>query len=122
MLKMRMGRNPLESELQAALLLAAPACLPRVRLFRRNIGKAKKNGYTVQFGITGQCDLYALVRGGRHIEIELKSATGTLEPEQKDWRAWCERWEIPYLLLSGEVGETVKETVERWCGEIRDLI
>ena len=109
----------LESELQTALLLAAPGRLPSLRLFRRNIGEARlRGGYTVQFAIPGQCDLYGVVRGGGHLEIEIKGLKTRVEPEQKTWAAWCAEWCVPYLLLRPEKGETVEQTVDRWCREI----
>lgn len=125
MLEVRMGRNQmsLESQFQSALLLAAPARLPSLRLFRRNIGEARlRGGYTVQFAIPGQCDLYGIVRGGGHIEIELKGLKTRVEPEQRAWADWCAEWRVPYLLLRPEKSETVTQTVYRWCHEIENQI
>jgi hypothetical protein len=113
-----------ESVLQSALLLAAPACLPDLRLFRRNVGEARMRGYTVSFGIPGQCDLYGYVRGGRTIEVELKAFGQKIKPgsDQDKWRAWCISWGVPHVVLTGGKGETVRETVERWIGELRSVI
>lgn len=116
----------LESQLQTALLLAAPARLPWLRLFRRNIGEARmRGGYTVSFGLPGQCDFYGYVRGGRApIEIELKAAGKKIKPgsDQDKWRSWCLEWGVPHVVLTGRKEETVEETVERWIGELRVLI
>lgn len=113
----------LESELQSALLLAAPARLPMLRLFRRNIGEARlRGGYTVQFAIPGQCDLYAIVRDGGHVEIELKGLKTRIEPEQRAWADWCAEWRVPYLLLRPAASETKQETIERWCREIAAVL
>lgn len=112
----------LESQLQARLLLVAPERLPTLRLFRRNISTVNLRGYKVQFGIPGQGDLYGLVRGGRHLEIELKSATGSLNPEQRAWREWCIGWGIPHVVLKARKDETVEETVERWCDELLPIV
>lgn len=112
----------LESDYQAALLLAAPGALPNLRLFRRNIGAAKFHGHTVRFAIKGQCDLWGLARGGMHIELELKAPGGRLSPDQANWRSFCLAWGVPYLLLKAERTETVEGAVERWMGEIRSLL
>ena len=113
----------LESQLQVALLLAAPTRLPSVRFFRRNIGAAKMHGgATVRFAIPGQADLYGVTRGGGHLEVELKAAGRHLEPDQRAWAAWCAEWEVPHIVLTGRKEETIEETVERWLGELERLI
>lgn len=113
----------LESTLQTALLLALPARLPDVRFFRRNVGAAKFGGATVRFAIKGQCDLYAVTRGGRrHLECELKAYGERLKPDQRAWQAWCKEWEIPHIVLTGGKDETVEETVDRWIGELAAIL
>ena len=107
-----------ESRLQAALLLAAPGFLPDLRLFRRNVMVARVEGRSVRTCIKGQCDLYGYIRGGKTIEVELKSAKGRMRPEQRAWAAWCVGWGIPHLVLKAQAEETVEQTVERWCDEI----
>lgn len=112
----------LESQLQSRLLLVAPERLPALRLFRRNIGEARmRGGYTVRFALPGQCDLYGYVRGGRVIEIELKAPGRGLSADQRTWRAFCLEWGVPHVVLTGRKEETVDETVERWCGELKAL-
>ena len=113
--------NHLESTLQSALLLAAPGELPNVRFFRRNVGVAKMRGATVSFAVAGQCDLYGLVKGGRALEVE-RIATGTLKPDQRDWRDWCVAWSVPHIVLKAKKDETVEQTVSRWIVELRALI
>jgi|GEM_PF-2930006 len=113
-----------ESQLQQALLLTAPTGLPSWRLFRRNIGSATmRGGFEVKFGIKGQCDLYGLIRGGQHVEIELKAAGKRIKPgsDQDTWRAWCLSWNVPHVVLTGLKNETVDETVSRWIEELRAL-
>jgi len=119
-------KNPLESKLQTALLLAAPRELPDLRLFRRNVGSGQfvdyaGHGRVVQFGIAGQADLYTIARGGMHTEVELKSATGTLSTEQKKWADFCHAWGVPHIVLKAKKDETVEETVRRWCTELREM-
>lgn len=114
----------LESQLQVALLLAAPERFRDLRLFRRNIGAARMRGdFVVRFAIPGQCDLYGILRGGRgHLEIELKGVGKPLSPVQKEWAAWCAEWKVPHVVLRAENGETEEQTVERWCVELGALI
>lgn len=115
----------LESQLQTAMLLAAPACLPSLRLFRRNVGEAKmRSGHTVNFGIAGQCDLYGFLRGGRVVEVELKAAGKKIKPgsDQDKWRTWCLEWGVPHIVLTGRKEESVAETVARWIEELRALL
>ncbi len=119
-----LSQMSLESELQARLLLVAPERLPTLRLFRRNVGKARIRGYEVRFGLPGQCDLYGYLRGGRTIEIELKAPGKRIVAgsDQDRWRAWCVGWGVPHVVLTGAFGETVEETAERWCAELAAVI
>lgn len=113
----------LESHLQSLLLLAAPLALPSIRFFRRNIGKAKYGEHTVRFGIPGQCDLYAIGRGGKlHLEVELKNVGKTLNQDQKAWRDWCLEWEVPHIVLKALKDETDVQTIERWLEELRSTL
>ena len=113
--------NPLESELQSALLFAAPTALPTLRLFRRNVGAATYGKNTVTFGTKGMADLWGYWRGGRAIELELKAATGVSSKEQKAWAAFCRAWGVPHAVLRAREGETIAETVARWIEEVRTL-
>ena len=119
----RTSRSSLESALQARLLRVAPVALPDLRLFRRNVGSARvRGGAVVTFAIAGQCDLYAIEKTtARHIEIELKSATGSLEPDQRAWRNFCESWGIPHAVLKAQKDETLDDTIGRWCRELKNL-
>lgn len=109
-----------ESELQWALLKAAPAAIPHLRLFRRNVGTVRVQNRTMRFGVAGQADLYGVFRGGLHLELELKAAGGRLSPEQRAWQAFCLSWKVPHVLLVGGASETTDQTVERWIAEIRE--
>lgn len=103
------------------LLLEAPKRLPDVRLFRRNIAVARIHKRVVHFAVAGQCDLYGITRGGRHLEIELKSATGTMSDEQLAWQRWCLAWSVPHVVLRAERDEEPVQTVARWCDELVDF-
>jgi hypothetical protein len=116
----------IETDLLALFIRRAPFVCPTVRLFRRNIIKRKVviDGRSVMLvnGIPGQGDAEAIVRGGRHIEIETKAAKGRMRAAQKRWQAWCLKWEVPHLKLQARAGETPEETVERWCIELRGAL
>lgn len=123
-----MSKNVLEGELQVAFLLEAPKVFPELRLFRRNVMKIRvadpRTGRvrSMRFAVPGQCDLYGICTGGLHVEIELKSATGSLEPDQRSWRDFCSEWCIPYALLKAKKGESIPETIARWMVELRQAI
>jgi hypothetical protein len=113
-----------ESTLKRALLLAAPRELPDLRLFNRPILRVKlpNPDRTFAIGIRGQSDLYGLYRGGLHIELELKTAKGTMRAHQLTWRAFCLKWGVPHFVLQARTDESVDQTVGRWCGEIRAVV
>ena len=117
----------IESDYQRLLLLEAPKRLPHVRLFRRNVGAVKAavgaDGAArwTRFGIPGQSDLWAVVRGGYIIEIEIKGLAGSLSPVQRAWRDFCLGWGVPWLLLKPLKGEAPEATVARWIGDIERL-
>lgn len=65
-------------------ILATFGGLPFLRLWRQNTGAAKmRDGSYVSFGLVGSADLSGLLRCGRRVEIEVKSATGRVRPEQE---------------------------------------
>lgn len=113
-----------ESELGDAFARLAPYKLPRVRVFRRQIVHGQmKAGYWAAAGIRGQCDYYAIELGGRHIEIEIKSAAESgnreVRQRQESWRMFCESWGILYLRPKARPGEPAADTVARWIEELR---
>ena len=119
----------LESDYSAALLLAAPAAIPELRLFKRQVMLVKVPtagrgpARSVAVGVKGQSDLYGIVRGtGRHLELELKALRGVLTDDQKSWLSWCTSWGIPAAVLRPQRAETLEQTVARWCAEILVLV
>ena len=108
----------LESDYLHALLLRAATEFRDVALFRRNVGAVRVEGRYFRAGIEGQADIYGLGRGGRHFEIEVKRFT-KLSPAQLRWRDWCDKRDIPWLLLDVLLGELPAQTIERWVGELR---
>lgn len=113
---------PTEIQLQSALLLEAPRVLTSARLFRRNVGAARFKGHVVQFGIPGQCDLYAITRASIHVEVELKLWMGRLRPAQIEWKSFCESWGVRWVLLQSWKQESVDQTVRRWIYELQSSL
>lgn len=110
-----------ETDLLHRFIARVPYELPNVRVFRRNIIDGQlTTGQRVRNGIKGQSDAYAIVKGARHIEIEAKSLHGRFSPEQTAWRAFCERFEIPYLPL--RACESGEQTITGWIDELRRVI
>lgn len=110
-----------ETQLMRLLLERAPAELPDARLFRRNVGRFRSfdGARVVHVGIEGQADLYALLRGGIIVEIETKSATGSLRVAQERWRSFCAAWGIRHLLLCAPKGATPDDVVTGWIEQLR---
>lgn len=107
-----------ESDLKSQFLLRAPVALPELRLFRRNVGVARAaSGNMVRFGIKGLPDLYGLWRGGKYIELELKSKNGRLRPEQAAYAAWCKTWGITHLVLV-EASLNPESSIDDWIRQI----
>jgi hypothetical protein len=112
-----------EHDLLHAFIERVPYRLPHARIFRRNIINVETSrGYRVRNGIAGQADAYALVRGGRHVELETKAAAGRLAPVQKAWRAYCASFEIPHLVLRARKDEAPADTVDRWIDELQAVL
>lgn len=115
-----------EHDLLALFIREAPKALPDLRVFRRNIIRqtVKRDGREVHLrnGIPGQADAYALLRGGRHVEIETKAATGRMRVAQERWRAFCSAWGVPHLVLKARAGEALADTVTRWIDELRGVL
>lgn len=115
----------LESALKRLFLAELPKMLPELRLINRVVGNFEARGRpgspirTVNVGIKGLCDLHGWRRGGQAVEVELKSATGRLRPEQLHWRDWCLAWGIQHYVLSARKDETPEQTVARWIEEVR---
>lgn len=111
-----------ETDLLHRFIERTPHALPHVRVFRRSIINVEaKGGFRVKNGIKGQADAYALVRGGRHVEIETKAARGVMRSRQEAWRLFCESFQIPHLVLRARRGETPDATIERWIQELAEV-
>lgn len=58
---------------------------------RRNIAGAQKlqSGNWVRLGTKGEADIWAILKGGRHVEIEVKKPGEKPTPEQFEWLRQC---------------------------------
>lgn len=118
-----------ETQLLHLMIQRAPAELPDARIFRRNVGLFRTigpatddlvpSGRLVKVGIEGQADAYALLRGGINVEIETKSAKGAMREAQLRWRAFCETWCIPHVVLKARRGAEPDAIVAEWIEELR---
>lgn len=115
----RPPRGPNEAQYGHDLQARCTLVFPTVRMFRRNTGLIKLEDRVFRAGIPGQCDFYALGKGGRHYEIELKREHGRLSEAQRAWKEWCLTWGISWILLQVRKGEVPCETVHRWVEELR---
>lgn len=86
------------------------------------VGVAEVHGTKVRFGIAGQCDLHGFTRDGRAVEVELKSATGSLSPEQAAWRDSLRGWGVAWFCLKAARGEAPETTIIRWIAELGQAI
>lgn len=101
---------------------AASLALPRLRLFRRNVGVIKLEGRVLRAGIKGQADLYGYERDtGRAVEIEVK-LFGKLTPDQERWRDWCREWGVRWMLLAAQRDEAHGDTIARWVREVGEMM
>jgi len=79
-------------------ILRAFGTLPRLRLWRANVGVARIGTRVIRFGIPGQADLTGILPDGRRLEIEVKSPTGRQTPEQVAFQNMIEKFHGIYIL------------------------
>lgn len=75
-----------ENEIQKAILERL-ALIPGLVFWRSNSGVSRSGGRFVRFGLPGQGDITGILPGGRRFELEVKTATGKLSPEQVEFGA-----------------------------------
>ncbi|MFA6242583.1 MAG: hypothetical protein WC655_16720 [Candidatus Hydrogenedentales bacterium] len=63
---------------------------PDIKVWRQNCGAFVVGKRFVRFGIPGQADITGIMKGGRRIEIEVKTKRGKLSPEQETFRKMIE--------------------------------
>jgi hypothetical protein len=61
--------------------------MPGIRLWKNHVGVAQIKGRTIRYGLPGSSDILGIaVPNGRTIAIEVKTGTGRLSPQQKNFR------------------------------------
>lgn len=70
-----------EQEIQKSILTCL-GYLQGVIAWRQNTGVAKANGFRIRFGHVGSGDISGILRGGRRLEIEVKTPKGIVTEEQ----------------------------------------
>jgi hypothetical protein len=114
-----------ETDLLHLFIARVPFALPHVRVFRRPIinalASAGGRSFRIKSGITGQADAYAIIKGGRHVEIETKAARGRMAEAQSAWRSFCEDFAIPHLVLRADGDEHPDAIVERWINQLSEV-
>ncbi len=86
--------------------------MPRLRLWRANVGAARIGGRVVRFGITGQADLTGILPDGKRLEIEVKSPTGCQTPAQRAFEAMIEKFNGMYVLARST--DDVRRALEKY--------
>jgi hypothetical protein len=89
-----------ESEIQNAILHAFAGDV-RVRLWRNNSGVAstRDGSRFVRFGVPGQADLSGILKGGRRVELEVKTAAGRVSPQQQAFGEMVSRYGGLYAVV-----------------------
>lgn len=98
-----------ESVLVAEILLQLPQAFPNVRCWRNNTGALKdETGRLIRFGLPGSTDISGIIApSGRRLEIECKTETGRLRPEQAAFGEMIVRQGGVYILA-----RTVMDAIE----------
>ena len=79
------------------------AAHPEVVMFeRRTVGLFREEGRAIGVGVRGRGDYWAVLRDGRHIEIEAKrrDGKGRLSPNQDAFKEQCAVRGIPYAVVT----------------------
>ena len=74
---------PIAEAVLQRLILARLNLLPGVKVWRSNTGARQvAGGRVIRFGVRGQGDISGVGPNGIRIEVEVKTATGRLTPDQ----------------------------------------
>jgi hypothetical protein len=93
------SQKPPISEGQISRQITDWLTLRRVLHYRNNTGGFGKAGHFYRFGAPGAGDIVCIVRG-KHIEIEVKTASGIQSQRQFAWQKNLEAAGGIYLLVS----------------------
>jgi hypothetical protein len=96
-------------------VLLAIGSRPDCLAIRRSVGTARDptTGQCIRFGLEGEADVEAIVRGGRVVFLECKSATGTQRPAQLAFQRRVEALGATYRIIrSAEEAITAVEAAQ----------
>jgi hypothetical protein len=88
-----------EAELQAEILLAVGS-RPDCRIWRNNtgVGRSLSGDRVIRFGLVGSADLLGILRGGRFLAVEVKTAKGRQSEAQRNFQRMIESMGGVYVL------------------------
>ncbi|MFN7131953.1 MAG: hypothetical protein ACK4N5_07715 [Myxococcales bacterium] len=69
------------------------------RVWRNNVGAARTKSGFIRFGVVGQADLSGILLGGRRLELEVKTDSGSQSPSQKAFGEMIARFGGVYAVV-----------------------
>lgn len=88
-------RHNLEKRLQNQILHTFGRLFP---VYRQNVGVSQRGDHVIRFGQPGEADLWGILPGGIHVEIEVKSPDGKQSDDQRRWESQVTRAGGIYVL------------------------
>lgn len=106
-----------EAELQAEILLAVGS-RPDCRIWRNNtgVGRTLSGQRVIRFGLVGSADLLGILRGGRFLAVEVKTAKGRQSEAQRNFQRMIESMGGVYVLARDV--QTVVDVIDEETGGI----
>lgn len=106
-----------EAELQAEILLAVGS-RPDCRIWRNNtgVGRTLSGQRVIRFGLVGSADLLGILRGGRFLAVEVKTAKGRQSEAQRNYQRMIESMGGVYVLARDV--QTVVDVIDEETGGI----
>ena len=106
-----------EAELQAEILLAVGS-RPDCRIWRNNtgVGRTLSGQRVIRFGLVGSADLLGILRGGRFLAVEVKTAKGRQSEAQRNFQRMIESMGGVYVLARDV--QTVVDVIDDETGGI----
>jgi len=106
-----------EAELQAEILLAVGG-RPDCRIWRNNtgVGRTLSGQRVIRFGLVGSADLLGILRGGRFLAVEVKTAKGRQSEAQRNFQRMVEAMGGVYVLARDV--QTVIDVIDEETGGI----
>lgn len=106
-----------EAELQAEILLAVGS-RPDCRIWRNNtgVGRTLSGQRVIRFGLVGSADLLGILRGGRFLAVEVKTAKGRQSESQRNFQRMIEAMGGVYVLARDV--QTVVDVIDEETGGI----